>query len=113
MKNDSLNTHPTIDTKHEGIPYRYMTREESAKMADMAKKSFYKPKYRQALKVTTQLDVREYYQAHPQAHAKDVLIEMMKRYSPAIPSDILLDMTQVILSEWEVIRAAQNELALA
>ena len=112
MKNNSLHTQPITDTQHEGIAYRYMTKEESAKVADMAKKSFYKPKYRQALKVTTQLDVREYCQTHPDASAKDVLIEIMKTYSPSIPPDILLDMAQVILSEWKTIQSSHNEFVI-
>ena len=113
MKKDSFNTTSIADTKHEGISYRHMTKEESAKVADMAKKSFYRPKYLQALKITTQLDVRKYCQIHQDAPAKEVLIEIMKTYTPSIPPDILLDMAQVILSEWKAMQTAHNKLVVA
>ena len=101
------------NAKAMSIPLRLMTAAEKTKVADMAKKSFYKPKYLQALKVTTQLDVREYCQIHEDASAKDVLIEIMKTYSPSIPPDILLDMAQVILSEWKAMQTTHNKLVVA
>ena len=97
----------------EGIPFRYMTPEEEARIDEITKNSFYKPKYRHALKVITQLDVQEYFKACPDAHAKDVLGDIMKTYNPDIPSDILLDVAQIILAEWESLKTSEKGLALA
>jgi hypothetical protein len=110
--NNSNNTElekPDID----GIPYRYMTAEEEAELDIITQDSFYKPKYRNGLKIMTKLDVQEYYRAHPDCKAKDLLSDMMKEYNPEIPTPILLEMAQVILEEWERLTASKKDLVLA
>ncbi len=94
----------------EDIPFKYMTADEEVRVDEITKNSFHRPEYLQSLKFMTQYDVREYHETHPNAHAKDVLSNMMKTYSSAIPCDILLDMAQVILSEWESVNASKKEL---
>ena len=95
------------------IPLHLITAAEKTEIGNATQNSYFKKKYRIALEVTTQLDVREYCQIHQDAPAKEVLIEIMKTYSPSIPPDILLDMAQVILSEWKSIQIAHNKLVVA
>jgi hypothetical protein len=97
----------------EDISFKYMTPEEEARVDEITKNSFYRPKYLSGLKFLTQYDVREYHETHPEAPAKDVLSEMMKTYNPDLPSDILLDMAKVILEEWESLKTSKKELVLA
>jgi hypothetical protein len=113
MNNDIKNIISLEKLQASGIKIRLMTEEENVQMAELAKKSFYRPKYLSGLKFLTQYDVREYHETHPEAPAKDVLSEMMKTYNPDLPSDILLDMAKVILEEWESLKTSTKELALA
>ena len=92
------------------IPHRYMTDAEQAQSALLSKKSFFKEKYRHALKITTQMKIQEYAQTHPDWTIKDVLIAILKGYNAQLPSAILLEMTPFIIIEWETILTNRTEL---
>ena len=92
----------------ENIPYRCMTEAESQQMTVLANKSFFKEKYRHALKVSTKLDLLLLSQTYPEWTTKDVLSTLIKSYDPQLPSSILLEMTQFILAEWEILQTSRN-----
>ena len=89
---------------------RYMTEEESVQATILSKNSFFKEKYRHALKLTTKIKVYQSSQTNPEWSAKDVLIAIMKGYNSQLPSAILLEMAQFIVSEWETIQATKNDI---
>jgi hypothetical protein len=103
MNNEINNTLILDNLQASGIKIRLMTEEENVQMAKLAKKAYHRPQYRNALKVITKLHLQEYYLKHPDCSVKDMLSEMIKGYSPSLPSDILLEMTQFILAEWKEI----------
>ena len=95
----------------ENISHRYMTEAESQQMTLLAKKSFFKEKYRHALKVSTKIDLLLLNQTYPEWTAKDVLSSLVKSYDPQLPTLILLEMTQFILAEWEILQTTKSPLA--
>lgn len=94
----------------ENLNIRYMTKEESAQAAILSKNSFLKAKYRHALKLTTKIKVHQSAQSNPEWTAKDVLIAIMKGYNSQLPSVVLLEMAQFIVTEWETIQATKSEI---
>ena len=93
------------------IPHRYMTEAENQQMRLLSKKSFFKEKYRHALKISTKIDLLLLNQTHPEWTAKDVLSSLVKSYDPQLPTLILLEMTQFILAEWEILQTTKSPLA--
>ena len=69
--------------------------------SDFDNQRFYRKKYRLALKLYATLDIQAYAKTQPNWAAKDVLAAIVKDYDPQLPSNILLEMTQFILEEWE------------
>lgn len=92
------------------IPHRYMTDAEKAQSALLSEKSFFKEKYRHALKMTTKMKIEEYAQIHPEWTIKDVLIAIITGYNSQLPSQVILEMIQFIVIEWEKILTTKNEL---
>lgn len=74
---------------------------------------FYKKKYRLALQMYAIVDINEYAKTQPTWTAKDILAAIIKDYDPQLPSDILLEMTQFILQEWEKVQLSKKQIALA
>ena len=104
MKNENNDVRQTSDN----IPHRYMTEVESQQMVLMAKQSFFKEKYRHALKVSTKIDLLLLNQTYPEWTAKDVLSTLIKGYDPQLPAQILLEMTHFILAEWEILQTTKS-----
>jgi hypothetical protein len=75
-------------------------------------RKFYRKKYKLALQLYAKLDMAAYAQTHPEWGAKDVLAEIVKDYDKDLPSEILLEMAQYIITEWEKIQATNKELVL-
>jgi hypothetical protein len=75
-------------------------------------KKFYRKKYKLALQLYAKLDMVAYAQKHPEWGTKDVLAEIVKDYDKDLPSDILLEMAEYIVTEWEKILASKKELIL-
>jgi hypothetical protein len=94
------------------IPHRFMTEEEQAKYAIDPAKSFRKEKFRRGLKSYSQTRVYEFYKTNPEWGAKDILINVMMGYNPDLPSDVVLEIAQYILQQWELLKASKKELTL-
>jgi hypothetical protein len=75
-------------------------------------KRFYRKKYKLALQLYAKLDMVAYAQTHPEWGAKDVLAEIVKDYDKDLPSEILLEMAEYIVTEWGKIQASKKELVL-
>jgi hypothetical protein len=112
MEKETLSNEKLDKLRKSGIKIRLMTEEESARVATITKNSYYKPKYRKALRTVTRMDVHDYFNKHPEATAKEVLADMIASYNPHLPSPLLLEMTEFILSEWETLQAEKKELVL-
>lgn len=110
MKKEKIDDIKSQTAKQDNIIIRYMTEEESAQAAIISKNSFFKEKYRHALKLTTKIKVYKYAQSNPNWSAKDVLIEILKGYNSQLPSSIILEMAQFIVTEWEAIHASKSEI---
>ncbi len=95
------------------IPHRFMTDAEKAQSDLLSEKSFFKARYRLALKLTTQLKIEEYAKTQPDWTSKDVLMAILKGYNAQLPSAIMLEMTQLIVHEWDTILANRDELVYA
>lgn len=106
MKKESNNVHQLS----ESVPFRYMTEAENKQMADLTKNSFFKEKYRHALKVSTKIELFQLYVAHPEWTAKDILITLLNGYDASLPPSLLLEMAQFIMTEWEILQTKNNEL---
>lgn len=106
MKNDMTNI-----ISHETIVSRPMTEAENEESKLISKKAFFKDKYRNALKTVTKLDIQELAKEHPDWCTKDVLVYIIKNYNPDLPSQILIEMTQFITSEWDIVKSKQLALA--
>jgi hypothetical protein len=74
---------------------------------------FYRKKYRLALQIYAIVEINEYTKTQPTWAAKDILAAIVKDYDPQLPSDILLEMTQFILQEWEKVQLSKKHTALA
>lgn len=79
---------------------------------ELDNKRFYRKKYKLALQLYAKLDMVAYAQTHTEWGTKDILAEIVKDYDKNLPSDILLEMAQYIVIEWEKIQASKKELAL-
>lgn len=80
--------------------------------SDFDNQRFYRKKYRLALKLYATLDIQAYAKTQPNWAAKDVLAAIIKDYDPQLPSNILLEMTQFILEEWEKKQSTKNAFSL-
>ena len=74
---------------------------------------FYKKKYRLALQMYAIVDINEYAKTQPTWVAKDILAAIIKDYDPQLPSNILLEMTQFILREWDKVQISKKQIAIA
>lgn len=110
MKKEIDDINKLVITKTEAIPFRYMTQEEEARAKILSNKTFFKEKYRNALKISTQIELYKYAQSNPEWIAKDVLIAILKGYNSQLPSIILVEMAQFIVTEWETIHASKSEI---
>lgn len=94
------------------IPHRYMTEAEKTKNPLDPDKSFRKEKFRRALKSHSQTRVYEFYKTNPEWGAKDILINVMMGYNPDLPSDVVLEIAEYILQQWDILQASKKEMAL-
>lgn len=99
-------------SRPEHIPHRYMTEEEKIRVDIITKNSFRKEKFRYALKSHSQTKVYEFYKTNPEWGAKDILINVMKGFNPDLPSDVVLEIAQYILHQWETIQASNKKFTL-
>jgi hypothetical protein len=99
--------------KEMGIPLRLMTDEEKANTAHITRNSYFKKKYRMALDITTKMMIQEMYKQHPDWSVKEVLVAAIKEYNSDLPSVLLLEMAQLIVTEWEKIQAKNKAMQLA
>jgi hypothetical protein len=98
--------------KEMGIPLRLMTDEEKDHTAHITRNSYFKKKYRMALEVTTKMMIQEMYEQHPDWSVKEVLVAAIKEYNSDLPSVLLLEMAQLIVTEWEKIQAKNKAMQL-
>lgn len=87
-----------------------MTKEEILQTEAVLKNAFFKEKYRTGLKNLVKSDMKLFKKQYPEWQLKDVLVAVIKDFNPELPSPILLEMTQFIISEWENTR--QKKLAV-
>jgi hypothetical protein len=99
-------------SRPEHIPVRNMTEEEKARIEIITKNSYRKEKFRRGLKSYSQMRVYEFYKTNPEWGAKDILINVMMGYNPDLPSDVVLEIAEYILQQWEVLQTSKKELAL-
>jgi hypothetical protein len=99
--------------KEMGIPLRLMTDEEKAHTAHITRNSYFKKKYRMALDITTKMMIQEMYKQNPDWSVKEVLVAAIKEYNSDLPSVLLLEMAQLIVSEWERQQISKNSLVMA
>ncbi len=100
-------------TKPKNSRVREMTDVEKERVEVITHNSYFKKKYRMALEVTTKMMVQDLYAQHPDWSVRDVLSAALKEYNKDLPSAILLDMMQLIVSEWDKKQTHKSELALA
>jgi hypothetical protein len=100
-------------SKPKNIVVREMTDEEKAHTAHITRNSYFKKKYRMALEITTKMMIQEMYKQHPDWSVKEVLVAAIKEYNSDLPSVLLLEMAQLIVSEWEKIQAKKKTMQLA
>jgi hypothetical protein len=93
--------------KKEDIKVKQMTKEQEKQSAMLSQQILLKDKYRQSLKMVTQMDIQELAKVHPDWCTKDVLVYIVKDYNPDLPSQILIEMTEFITSEWDKIKTKQ------
>ena len=87
-----------------------MTEAEMVETKAILKNSFFKEKYRNSIKSLTKVKMKSLKMQYPEWQLKDVLIAIIKDYTPELPIPILLEMIQFIITEWE--RTHQEELVL-
>jgi CBS-domain-containing membrane protein len=100
-------------TKPKNSQVREMTDVEKERIEVITRNSYSKKKYRMALEVTTKMMVQDVYAQHPDWSVRDVLTTMLKEYNKDLPSTLLLEMTQLIVNEWEKKQTHKSDLALA
>lgn len=93
-----------------GIALRLMTETEKG---TVNQNTYFKKKYRMALEVTTKMMVQDLYAQNPDWSVRDVLTTTLKEYNKDLPSILLLEMMQLIVSEWEKQQTIKKELVLA
>lgn len=74
-----------------------MQREEAA----IRSKPFRTKKFRLALEFASLRHFHQIVSEHPDWPLKDVLSDILKGFNPEIPPDMILEMTQLIIREWE------------
>jgi hypothetical protein len=99
MKNDIEST--ILSDK---IISKKMTESENEESKIMSKKAFFKDKYRRSLEIATKIEIQKLAKQHPDWSTKDVLVYIIKDYSPELPSQILVEMTQFITNEWDIVK---------
>jgi hypothetical protein len=87
-----------------------MTEADILETATFSKTAFFKEKYRKSLKTLTRYEMRQFIKQHPDGQLKDALAALIKDYNPELPPAILLEMTQFIISEWELTHQAEPAL---
>ncbi len=97
----------------DNIPHRIMTEEEKSAFPIDRIKSYRKEKFRRGLKSHSQSRVYEFYKTNPEWGAKDILLNVMEGYNPELPADVVLEIAEYIIMEWEKIKASKKELVLA
>jgi hypothetical protein len=100
-------------SKPKNIIVREMTDEEKAHTAHITRNSYFKKKYRMALDITTKMMIQEMYKQHPDWSVKEVLVAAIKEYNSDLPSVLLLEMAQLIVTEWERHQISKNSLVMA
>lgn len=100
-------------TKPKNSQIREMTDVEKDRVEIITRNSYFKKKYRLALEVTTKMMVQDHYKQHPDWSIRDVLSNTLKEYNKDLPSLLLLEMAQLIVTEWEKKQAIKQELVLA
>ena len=101
------------NAKAMSIPLRLMTAAEKTEIGNTTQNSYFKKKYRIALEATTKMMVQDLYIHYPDWSVRDVLTTALKEYNDDLPSALLLEMAQLIVSEWEKKQTSKNEFALA
>jgi hypothetical protein len=96
--------------KKEDIKVKKMTVEQEKQSEMLSQKILLKDNYRQSLKMVTRMDIQALAKAHPDWCTKDVLVYIVKDYNPDLPSQILIEMTEFITSEWDKIKTKQFAL---
>ena len=99
--------------KEMGITLRLMTDEEKARTSHITRNSYFKKKYRMALEVTTKMMIQEMYEQYPNRPLNDVLSAAMKEYNSDLPAVLLLEMAQLIVTEWERHQISKSSLVVA
>lgn len=112
MTIDNKNTVLLENAKAMGIPLRLITEAEKKETVDIAQNTYFKKKYRIALEVTTKMMVQDLYAQNSDWSIRDVLTTALKEYNKDLPSVLLLEMMQLIVSEWEKKQAHRQEPAL-
>jgi hypothetical protein len=98
--------------KPANLNVRLMTEEERAQMAVLDNKKYNRKKYKMALQFGAKMKLYELSNAHPEWGAKDVLVDIMKDYYSDFPAELVLEMSEYIVTEWEKIKASKKELVM-
>jgi hypothetical protein len=101
MKKENNISDTTFEEQLKSIGASPMTEEDIVQTDRLFKNAFFKEKYRKGLKSLTQNDMKQLKNEHPNWQLKDMLSAIVKGYNPELPSAILREMTQFIISEWE------------
>ena len=70
---------------------------------EIKKKVLSSKKYLKASELAAQIEMNRLRDEHPNWELKDVLSVILKDFPPEIPSQLLLQLTQFIVEEWEKI----------
>jgi hypothetical protein len=97
--------------KRDDIKVGKMTEEQEKQSAIISQQILLKDKYRQSLKTVTKLVIQNLAKEHPDWCTKDVLVYIIKDYNPELPSQILIEMTQFITNEWDIVKSKQLVVA--
>ncbi len=91
----------TTAEKASTIVGRPMTAEEENEVRKAFARFPYTAKFKKTLEFTTLFRFDELRLAHPDWELNKILGNIMLGYSKDIPSALLLEMTQLIIAEWE------------
>jgi hypothetical protein len=97
--------------KKDDIKVGKMTEDQEKQSAIISQQILLKDKYRQALKTITKMEIQNLAKEHPDWCTKDVLVYIVKDYNPELPSQILIEMTQFITNEWDIVKTKQLAVA--
>ncbi len=90
---------------------RFLTKEEDLQLPANRKNAYLKEKYRKSLKTVTRFRIKDLLDEHPEWPLKAILVAILDGYNPALPPEVLLEMTRFIIAEWQ--KQPQPELAMA